>query len=315
MPRSGLHLVLARLGFLALLLLALPITALAVVFTPPFEPWRRSKAEQLLSEAIDMQTVIKGPVTIGFGWEPTISIADVASVDDDMPTDLKGVSAKALSLRLGLLPLLAGKSKLSDLVVSGLKVDIEIPVQDDENAEDDTDVAGFLRDFVRSRFADDISLRNAQLNYINLKTGFTIRYAFDDIGSKPGSGGGVLVSGVGHINGKPWKVDGKIDPPGADPDQRNFVSLRYASRPDQHSCRKLHMRSFRRSIDAILTGNAPALTKLLDVYDVKTDFDGSGTVSARFSGELRTPKMSEIALKVVFRMGTPYNLPAASPTL
>ena len=102
MPRSGLHLVLARLGFLALLLLALPITALAVVFTPPFEPWRRSKAEQLLSEAIDLQTVIKGPVTIGFGWEPTISIADVASVDDDMPTDLKGVSAKALSFKLGL---------------------------------------------------------------------------------------------------------------------------------------------------------------------------------------------------------------------
>ena len=308
MPRSGLHLVLARLGFLALLLLALPITALAVVFTPPFEPWRRSKAEQLLSEAIDMQTVIKGPVTIGFGWEPTISIADVASVDDDMPTDLKGVSAKALSLRLGLLPLLAGSLKLSDLVVSGLKVDIEIPVQDDENAEDDTDVAGFLRDFVRSRFADDISLRNAQLNYINLKTGFTIRYAFDDIGSKPGSGGGVLVSGVGHINGKPWKVDGKIDPPGADPDQRNFVFSGTQAGLTSTLAGSYICGASADSIDAILTGNAPALTKLLDVYDVKTDFDGSGTVSARFSGELRTPKMSEIALKVVFENGDALQL-------
>jgi hypothetical protein len=72
------------------LLLAVPITALAAVFTPPFEPWRRFKAEQLLSEAIDLQTVVKGPVTIGFGWEPTISIADVASVDGDIPSDLKG---------------------------------------------------------------------------------------------------------------------------------------------------------------------------------------------------------------------------------
>ena len=44
------------------------------------------------------------------------------------------------------------------------------------------------------------------------------------------------------------------------------------------------------TIDAVATGNAPELTKLLDVYDIKSDFEGSGTVSARFTGTLNAPK-------------------------
>jgi hypothetical protein len=76
------------------------------------------------------------------------------------------------------------------------------------------DVAGFLFDFVRSPFADDIALNDAELNYVNKETGFTIRYAFDSISSKPGAGGTVLVAGIGKINGEPWKANGEVDPPG-----------------------------------------------------------------------------------------------------
>jgi hypothetical protein len=100
MPRFGLSLILARLGFLAIVLLIVPVTALIVLYAPPFEAWRWAKAEQLLSDAIDLKTTVSGPVQIGFGFEPSISIAGIAGQDDDMPADLKAVTAKNLSLRI-----------------------------------------------------------------------------------------------------------------------------------------------------------------------------------------------------------------------
>ena len=129
MQRFGLRLVLARLGFLAIVVLILPVTALVVLYSPLFDGWRRAKAEQLLSDAIDLKTNVNGPVAIGFGWEPTISLYDLAGAEDDLPNDMKGVAAKSLSLRISLLKLLAGSIELSSLVVEGLKVDIEIPLE------------------------------------------------------------------------------------------------------------------------------------------------------------------------------------------
>lgn len=170
-----------------------------------------------------LKTTVSGPVQIGFGLEPSISIGDIAGEDDEMPADLKGVTAKTLSLRISVLPLLMGRLQLNSLSVDGLKLDIEIPVGgSNTNPDDDMDIAGFVHDFVRSRFAGDVLLRDAELNYVNQETGFTIRYAFDNLGSSPSDSGGVTVAGTGRINGEPWKADGKIDPPGDNQDQRSF---------------------------------------------------------------------------------------------
>jgi len=152
MQRFGLSLVLARLGFLAIVILILPVTALIALYSPLFEGWRRAKAEQLLSEAIDLKTNVNGPVTSGFGFSPTISLYDLAGAEDDLPNDMKGVTAKSLSLRISLLELLAGSVELSSLVVEGLKVDIVIPIESAaliNSPDDDMDVTGFVQDFVR----------------------------------------------------------------------------------------------------------------------------------------------------------------------
>jgi lipopolysaccharide export LptBFGC system permease protein LptF len=100
MQRSGVSLLLARLGFIALVILAVPLTALAVLFAAPLEPWRRAKAEQLLSDAIDLKTSVKGPVQIGFSLTPTIRISDIAGQEDDMPETLQSVSAKTISQKI-----------------------------------------------------------------------------------------------------------------------------------------------------------------------------------------------------------------------
>lgn len=300
--RKGLYLVLGRIGFLVLLLLAVPVTALAVLFAPPFEPWRRAKAEQLLSDAVDLQTRINGPIDIGFDWEPTLSIAGIQGVAADMPDGMKAVSAKSLSLKIGLLPLLAGRIQLRDLVVDGLRVDLEIPI-DAEDTDDDMDVSGFTGDFVRSRFADDIWLHYAQLNYVNLENGFAIRYAFDTLGSKPAIGGGVAVTGTGSINGEPWRLDGKVDPAGADTGGRHFTLTATQAGLTSTLAGLYILAEPVDSIEAKLEAKAPALEKFLAVFDIRGDLNGTGSLSARLSGPLSAVKASGLAFKLAFESG------------
>ncbi len=293
MQRSSRSLLVSRLIFLAIVVLILSVTALVVLYSPLFEGWRRAKAEQLLSDAIDLKTNVNGPVMIGFGLEPTISVYDLSGAEDDLPNDMKGVSATSLSLKISLLELLAGSVELSSLVVEGLRRNIDIPIElaaliNDVN--NDMDVTGFVQDFVRSPSANDITFRDAELNYVNEETGFSISYAFDSLSAQPGEGGSVVATGLGKINGEPWKANGKVDPPGEDPDWRSFsftaaqagltstLSGTYVL-ADQHDV-----------IDAVFTGEAPKLVKLLDVYGVKSDFEGNGKVSARLSGAINAPK-------------------------
>jgi hypothetical protein len=88
-------------------------------------PW--ANIERLLSDAIDIEVEVRGPIAISYDWEPTISIADVVAVESDLPSDLKAMSAKSLSLKLPLLPLLPGQVRLNSLAIDGLKVDVGIP--------------------------------------------------------------------------------------------------------------------------------------------------------------------------------------------
>ena len=174
--------------------------------------------------------------------------------------------------------------------------------------DEDMDVTGFVQDFVRSPFGADITLHDAELNYVNQETGFTIRYAFDSITNKPGESGAVLISGIGKINGEPWKADGKVDPPGDNPDQRSFSFTGAQAGLTSTFAGTYTLADPHDEIDALFTGNAPALVKLLDVYDVKSDFEGSGTVSARFTGALNAPKMTDLALKLAFENGDSVEL-------
>jgi hypothetical protein len=161
MQRSPLPLIASRLSFLAIVVLIVPVTALVVLYSPLREGWRRAKAEQLLGDAIDLKTNVNGPVTIGFGLEPTISVYDLSGAEDDLPNDMKRVSAKSLTLRISLLKLLAGSVELSALVVEGLKVDIDIPLESAaliNDVNNDMDVTGFVQDFVRSPFAAETEM-------------------------------------------------------------------------------------------------------------------------------------------------------------
>ncbi len=84
------------------------------------------------------------------------------------------------------------------------------------------DVAKGIGEFVRSRFAGNLLMRNADVDYVNQASGFALRYEIDAIEFKP-SANGVVVDGTGRINGEPWKLDGEVDPPAGDGEKRTFV--------------------------------------------------------------------------------------------
>ena len=85
-----------RVLFFAALLLLVPVVALLVFFSGPFETLRLTKAERLLSEAMGTKVQVKGPVEIGFDLEPEITIENISAVPSDLPPDLKSLSAKSV---------------------------------------------------------------------------------------------------------------------------------------------------------------------------------------------------------------------------
>ncbi len=107
---SSIRPLLTRLAFFGFVILCLPAAAIAVLYAEPLEPLRHAYAERLLNSAVDVELEVRGPVVIGFGWEPTISIADVAAVEGELPEELKAVTIKSLSLELPLLPLIVGQA-------------------------------------------------------------------------------------------------------------------------------------------------------------------------------------------------------------
>ncbi|ODR96545.1 hypothetical protein AUC70_14815 [Methyloceanibacter stevinii] len=116
-----------QVGFILLLILAVPLAGLLLISAGPFEEVRRKAAEYFISEAIEVPVEVKGPVEIGFSLEPKVSLQDIVAVESRLPSDMKDLSVKAVDVEIPLLPLLTGRLDLSGLTVDGLKVAIDMP--------------------------------------------------------------------------------------------------------------------------------------------------------------------------------------------
>ncbi|HBF60831.1 MAG TPA: hypothetical protein DDW48_05160, partial [Methyloceanibacter sp.] len=86
------------------MLLAIPVAGLLLLSAGPFEEVRRKAAEYFLSEAIDVPVEVKGPVEIGFSLEPTVTLQDIVAVESGLPSDMKTLSIKGISVEVPLLP-------------------------------------------------------------------------------------------------------------------------------------------------------------------------------------------------------------------
>ena len=156
--------------------MAVPLTVLAALYAPHFETLRRATVEYLLGNGLDLEVAVRGPIEIGFGWEPKIAIGDVSVVKSELPANMKEMSARRLSLKVPLVPLLAGQMQLHSLAVDGLRVMVDVP-QNATGEEDGTDSGEIIGDFLRSGYAQDLRFHDAKLDYVNQESGFNLRYA------------------------------------------------------------------------------------------------------------------------------------------
>ncbi len=299
--------VVTGLIIVGLLVLSVPAAILAVLYAPPLELLRRAGIEYLLGSAIDLDVAVKGPVTISFGSEPTISIADASAVEGDNPPELKEMYVKRVSLKLSLLPLLAAQVRLHSLVIDGLEVTIDIP-QGGGKDNDSADPGEMIGEFLRTDFAGDFLLRDAKFNYVNEDSGFDLRYALDEVRSRPAPDGGVNIKGTGHLNGEAWKLDGNVDPPGEDESRRTFAILLVHAGLKSALTGTYALDAGGDTVDTTLKLTAPKLKKFLAVYGISGDLGGSGDLSGRLTGRLDALKLTGLDLRLVFESGDTFHL-------
>ncbi len=294
--------------FIVMLVLSVPAVALAVLYLDAFEPVRRSNIEYLLGDALDIAVEVRGPITVSVDWEPTISIGDVAAVESEMPSDLKAMSARSLSLKLPLVPLLAGQVQPNTLVVNGLELAIKIPEGGAAEDEDGIDTAEVVADFLRSRFADDLTLNESEITYANLDSGFWLRYAFDEIDTRRTADGTVQLASTGQLNGEPLTLEGRVDPPGGDDDERAFsFSLAHAGLTNTLQG-TYSFGVFHDTVNMALESSVPDLKRFLAIYGISGEVAGSGKLETQLTGSLDALKLSDLALTLAFQTGDKYQL-------
>lgn len=310
MKRRSISLRLARLGFLLMLVFAVPFAVIAVLFSEPLEPLRRAKAAQWIGEALDFEVSVNGPVTVGFDWDATLTVRNVVGIKSELPTDMKAISAESITMEVPLLPLLFGHAEPSAFMVEGFKLDIEIPPDSErpDGPAEPIDVSWVVYDYVRLPFAANIDLSKAALTYNNSETGFELSYRFDKLSSHRTFGGAVAVEGRGSINGEPWKLEGKVEPPGIDASVRNFELTATQAGLITKFGGSYTFGDPLDVVDATLLGEVPDLNRFLDVYDIKGVMDGTAKLSAKLTGPLKAPKVSDLDLKLNFKTGDSVEL-------
>ncbi|MGB6968779.1 MAG: AsmA family protein [Methyloceanibacter sp.] len=308
MRRPSPNQLIAGLVPLGLLIVAVPATVLSVLYAPTFEVVRRTAVEHFLGRAIDMPVTVKGTIRVGFDWAPTISITDLTVAKSDLPPELMEMSAKSLSLNLPLLPLLAGQVQLNSLVVEGLKVAMDIPRSGGSENENGADAVELVGEFLRSGFADDLSLRDAAIRYADQESGFDLLYTFDEIATRPQADGGVHIKGTGQLNGEQWKLGGHVDPPGGDADRRTIVLAVAHAGLKNDLAGTYHFDKHGDTVDMTVTSAAPTLKQFFAVYGVSSDLEGSGDLVGRLTGRLDALELMELALKLAFESGDVFQL-------
>ncbi|MEM9590272.1 MAG: AsmA-like C-terminal region-containing protein [Pseudomonadota bacterium] len=307
MRHSSPRRLIVRILFVCVVILAIPLAALLLISAGPFEDVRRKAAEHFLSTAIDVPVEIKGPVEIGFSLEPTVSVQDIVAVESRLPSDMKDLSIKDISVEIPLLPILTGHVDLEGLDIDGLKVVIDIPPGRETEYEGVEAIGEFVSNVVHSAVSSNFELHDTTFDLVDQESGFTLRYGFDAVVSKAKDDGSIRVDAKGHLNDEPWKLAGDVKPR-ADDNTRTFdfsidhagIAARFAG--------DYNFGSVGDVVDLKVTAKSPSLENILKIYEIKGELDGTGDLTARISGPMEALKLSDLMLKLAFESGDVYTV-------
>ena len=288
------------LGLLGVAVVGLAALVAVALYTEPFEPWRRAQAEALLDDALEITTKVSGPVEVSLGLNPRVVISDVSSVDTRSLPDIKKLSARKVDFNASLLALLGGDVVIEALFVEGLRVDLELPEADEDHTA--TDPSAFIHDFVRLSFSDNLSLEDFRFNYADLESGWSASYLFRRLGVHR-QNDSIVIDGVGKIDDLPLKLNGTIDPSTDQAGQHAFSVSGEQAGIKLQSSGVYRMKDEQDEIQAHVTAHSASLSTLLDVYNVRHDFDGTGDLTFRLDGPLGSAAVSALDLNLRFETG------------
>ena len=303
---SSIRLIL-RILFIFFLILCIPFVGLLMLSVGPFGELRRHVAEHFLSKAIDVEVAVKGPVKIGFGLTPKVSVKDVVAVESDVPSDISDLSVRSIDLELPVIPLLTGHMQLNALTIDGLMVAIAIPAGETTESQGMAEIGQFISNIVHSPVSSNFELRDTKLDLVDHESGFTLRYVFEAFVSEAKDDGSIRVDAKGELNGEPWNLDGDVDPK-IDGHTRKFdVGIQHVGLTTGFAGTYTFGGS-RDTVDMTATARAPDLERFLAVYEIQGNLEGAGDLSGRLTGDVTALKASDLVLKLSLKSGDVFTL-------
>ncbi len=302
-----------RAFLLAALLVAAVLSALAVAFVvlaqaPAFSDLRRDLAARILSDFLERPIAIEGDVDLVFADPLKLRISEVqiGSVSGSEGHRARPVELVELSFRAW--PVLAGNFDVSELVMSGGRVDLTGKAGGGVSSGE---IARLPSWFLNARVSDHVELREIVIRYQDT-SGWEFELAIERFSSQQTAGGGqIVLDSQGTLNGLAYSLSGRFANPrgGAGNEVRGpFDLVIRISGLTAKIGGSLEVSDPVATIDAQVGIAADSLTTLLEQLRLRYEVESRGTLAARLTGSLDTIRADRIALGLSDAQGRTFEL-------
>ncbi len=299
------------------LLVVLPVAATPLVlaasfamvaYAPAFGDFRRTLAVHVLSSLLELPIAIDGDVGLVVADPLKLRISKVriggapgSQGHPARPVDLVELSFPAW-------PALAGSFDISELVISGGRLDLTGKAGGGMSAGA---IARLPSGFLNARVSDHLEFRDIAIRYRDT-SGWEFEWAIEKFSSqRTASGRRIALDSQGALNGLPYSLSGRFANPrgGAGGNVRGpFELIVNFSGLTAKIGGSLDVSNPVAALDAQIELAADSLATLLELLRLKDEIEGQGTLDAKLTGPLDSIRADRIALGFSDTQGRTFEL-------
>ncbi|MCZ6773646.1 MAG: hypothetical protein O7G83_16935, partial [Proteobacteria bacterium] len=296
----------------ALLAAATPIvlaSAFAVVaYAPVFGDFRRNLAVRVLSDSLELPIAIDGDVDVVVARSLKLRIPEVRIAGRNRPEGHRARPMNLVELSFPLWPALAGSFEVSELVISGGRLELTGETGSGMSA------AGIARlpfGFLNTRVSDHLEFRDFAIHYQDT-SGWEFEWTIDMFSSqRSASGERIVLDSQGTLNGLPYSLSGSFANPRADKGDRGrepFELIVDFSGLAAKVGGTLEVFNPVAVLDAQIEVAADSLATLLELLRLEYQTRGKFTLGAKLTGRLDSIRAERIALGFTDAWGRTFEL-------